>query len=88
MLALGVTVLNSFGRMVYAMVLPARGQAAAATMAIYFAAGQVAGPVITGALADLFGGLFAGLMVSGGVLFLGALIALNQRDVQAAAAPR
>ncbi len=62
--------------------------ATVATFTIYFAAGQIAGPVMTGALADLFGGLFAGLVVSGGVLFLGALIALTQRDVQTTAAHR
>ena len=51
-----------------------------ATFTIYFAAGQIAGPVMTGALADLFGGLGTGLALSVGVLALGSVIALAQRD--------
>ena len=53
---------------------------AVATFTIYFAAGQIAGPVMTGALADLFGGLGTGLALSVGVLALGSVIALVQRD--------
>jgi MFS family permease len=53
---------------------------AVATFTIYFAAGQIAGPVMTGALADLFGGLGTGLALSVGVLALGSVIALAQRD--------
>ena len=52
-----------------------------ATFTIFFAAGQIAGPVMTGALADAFGGLGIGLAVSVGVLALGAMIALTQHDV-------
>jgi MFS family permease len=58
---------------------PAWGSAVA-TFTIYFAAGQIAGPVMTGALADLFGGLGTGLALSVGVLALGSVIALAQRD--------
>jgi MFS family permease len=58
---------------------PAWGSAVA-TFTIYFAAGQIAGPVMTGALADLFGGLGTGLALSVGVLAVGSVIALAQRD--------
>jgi len=58
---------------------PAWG-AAVATFTIYFAIGQILGPVATGWLADTFGGLLTGLALSVGVLMLGALIALAQRD--------
>ena len=58
---------------------PAWG-AALATFTIYFAIGQILGPVATGWLADTFGGLLTGLALSVGVLMLGALIALAQRD--------
>ena len=58
---------------------PAWGSAVA-TFTIYFAAGQIAGPVMTGALADAFGGLGTGLALSVGVLAVGSVIALAQRD--------
>ena len=57
--------------------------AAVATFTIVFAAGQIAGPMATGLLADLYGGLRTGLALSVGVLALGALVALAQRDVVA-----
>lgn len=59
---------------------PAWG-AAVATFTVVFAAGQIVGPVATGALADVFGSLRVGLGLSVGVLGLGALIALAQRDM-------
>ncbi|UBV42480.1 YbfB/YjiJ family MFS transporter [Deinococcus taeanensis] len=55
----------------------ARGIAA---FTVVFAAGQVAGPLLTGLLADRAGGLRLGLGVSAAVLLLGALLALGQRD--------
>ena len=55
--------------------------AAVASFTIIFAVGQIAGPVLTGWLADRYGGLRVGLAASVGVLVLGALIALMQRDV-------
>lgn len=61
---------------------PAWG-AAVATFTVVFAAGQIVGPVATGALADVFGSLRVGLGLSVGVLGLGALIALTQRDIVA-----
>ncbi len=61
---------------------PAWG-AAVATFTMVFAAGQIVGPVATGALADVFGSLRVGLGLSVGVLALGALIALTQRDIVA-----
>ena len=61
---------------------PAWG-AAVATFTVVFAAGQIVGPVATGALADVFGSLRVGLGLSVGVLALGALIALTQRDIVA-----
>ena len=59
---------------------PAWG-AAIAVFTIVFALGQIAGPVATGWLADVFGSLRVGLAWSVGVLVLGALIALLQKDV-------
>lgn len=56
---------------------------AVATFTIVFAAGQILGPVLTGALADAFGSLRVGLAVSVAVLGFGAAIALLQRDVTA-----
>ena len=56
--------------------------AAVASFTIVFAIGQIAGPVLTGWLADAFGGLRVGLSCSVAVLALGALIALRQRDVK------
>ena len=46
---------------------------------IVFAAGQIVGPGLVGALADAFGGLRPGLAMSAGVLALGALLAARQR---------
>ena len=66
-----------------ALPLPAWG-AAVATFTIFFAIGQILGPVATGWLADTFGSLRIGLGLSVGVLFLGALVALAQRDEVAA----
>lgn len=53
----------------------ARGIAA---FTVIFAAGQVTGPLLTGALADSAGGLRLGLGVSAAVLLLGACLALAQ----------
>ena len=60
-----------------ALAKPAWG-GAVATFTIVFAAGQVLGPVLVGALADAFGSLRVGLAVSVGVLGLGAAVALLQ----------
>lgn len=53
----------------------ARGIAA---FTVLFAAGQVAGPLLTGLLADRAGGLRLGLGVSAVVLLLGAALAWGQ----------
>ena len=58
---------------------PAWGSAMA-TFTVAFAASQIAGPVATGWVADRFGSLRPGLIVSAGVLLLGVLLALAQRD--------
>ncbi|MBL8385756.1 MAG: YbfB/YjiJ family MFS transporter [Burkholderiales bacterium] len=55
--------------------------ATVAAFTIVFAAGQIAGPVATGFIADRFGGLAIGLGLSVAVLAVGALAALAQRDV-------
>jgi MFS family permease len=47
---------------------------------IVFSTGQILGPVLTGALSDATGSLFAGLMLSAGVLLIGAATALCQAD--------
>ena len=54
---------------------------AVATFTIVFSMGQIIGPVATGWLADLFGSLRVGLAPAVGVLAMGALIALMQKDV-------
>lgn len=55
--------------------------AAVATFTIVFSMGQIIGPVATGWLADMFGSLRVGLAPAVGVLAVGALIALMQRDI-------
>ncbi len=64
---------------------PAWGSAMA-TFTVMFAAGQMVGPVAIGWVADLTGSLGGGLMVSAGLLALGAVIALAQRDHRASPA--
>ena len=59
----------------------ARGIAA---FTVLFAAGQVAGPLLTGLLADRAGGLRLGLGVSAAVLLLGAALAWGQGRGRAA----
>ena len=53
---------------------------ALAAFTIAFAASQIIGPVLTGMVADRFGSLRPGLVGSALVLFLGAAIALAQKD--------
>ncbi|HEY5633888.1 MAG TPA: YbfB/YjiJ family MFS transporter [Burkholderiaceae bacterium] len=61
---------------------PAWGSAMA-TFTIVFAAGQIAGPTVTGWLADLYGSLRPGLALSVAVLVAGAAVALAQRERRA-----
>jgi MFS family permease len=65
---------------------PAWGSALA-FFTIAFAVSQIAGPVLTGWVADQVGSLRPGLAVSAAVLMLGAPIALAQRDLQHAGVP-
>jgi len=60
---------------------PAWGSAIA-TFTVVFAAGQIAGPVAIGWLADRSGSLQIGLAASAGLLAVGALLALAQRDLR------
>ena len=60
---------------------PAWGSAIA-TFTVVFAAGQIAGPVVIGWLADRSGSLQVGLAGSAGLLALGAVVALAQRDLR------
>lgn len=60
---------------------PAWGSAIA-TFTIVFAAGQIAGPVAIGWLADRSGSLQVGLAASAALLALGAVLALAQRDLR------
>ena len=53
---------------------------AVAGFTIAFSAGQILGPVLTGALSDATGSLFAGLMLSAGVMLVGAVAAWWQSD--------
>ena len=54
----------------------ARGISAFTTI---FAAGQIVGPTIVGWISDGAGGLRLGLMISAGMLLLGALFATRQK---------
>ena len=49
---------------------------------ITFAVGQVVGPTLTGWISDHFGGLAIGLLLSGGILLLGAIAAFYQRPLK------
>ena len=60
---------------------PAWGSAIA-TFTVVFAAGQIAGPVAIGWLADTSGSLQVGLAASAALLALGAVLALAQRDLR------
>jgi MFS family permease len=60
---------------------PAWGSAIA-TFTVVFAAGQIAGPVAIGWLADRSGSLQVGLAASAALLALGAVLALAQRDLR------
>jgi MFS family permease len=51
-----------------------------AGLTITFSTGQILGPILTGALSDATGSLFAGLMLSAGVLLTAAAAALRQTD--------
>ncbi|MBP8296759.1 MAG: YbfB/YjiJ family MFS transporter [Burkholderiales bacterium] len=53
---------------------------AVAGFTIAFSTGQILGPVLTGALSDATGSLFAGLMLSAAVLLIGAIATLWQTD--------
>lgn len=66
---------------------PAAWPAGISAFTIVFAAGQIVGPSLVGALADGPGGLRAGLAVSAGVLLVGAVVALRQRGLADARAP-
>ena len=48
---------------------------------VVFAIGQVVGPLLTGWLADVFGGLGTGLAASAAILMLGGAIGFAQRSL-------
>ena len=52
-----------------------------ALVTIIFSVGQTLGPLVSGYLADLSSSLTSGFVLSASVLFLGALIALLQKEV-------
>jgi len=59
-----------------------------ASFTVVFAAGQIVGPSLVGWVADsVGGGLRSGLLVSGAVLALAALVATRQRPVAVAQRP-
>ncbi len=60
---------------------PAQWAAGISAFTIVFAFGQIVGPTVVGAIADGPGGLARGLWLSGGALWLGALIAARQRPL-------
>lgn len=62
--------------------LPAHAWGAGiAALTVVFAAGQVLGPIVSGAFSDVAGGLETGLTLSAGVLVVGILVSLFQRGV-------
>jgi predicted MFS family arabinose efflux permease len=61
---------------------PAAWGKAVAGFTLVFAAGQIVGPVLTGALSDTTGSLFAGLALSVVILAVAALVAIAQKDVR------
>jgi predicted MFS family arabinose efflux permease len=61
---------------------PAVWGKAVAGFTLIFAAGQIVGPVLTGALSDATGSLFAGLALSVAILAVAALVALAQKDIR------
>lgn len=58
---------------------PAQWALGISAFTIVFAAGQIVGPTVVGAIADGPGGLARGLVFSAGALWLGALLAWRQR---------
>ena len=60
---------------------PAQWAAGISAFTIVFALGQIVGPTVVGAIADGPGGLARGLWLSGGALWLGALVAVRQRPL-------
>lgn len=60
---------------------PAQWAAGISAFTIVFAVGQIVGPTVVGAIADGPGGLARGLWLSGGALWLGALVAARQRPL-------
>ena len=60
---------------------PAQWAAGISAFTIVFAFGQIVGPTVVGAIADGPGGLARGLWLSGGALWLGALLAVRQRPL-------
>lgn len=58
---------------------PAAWASGVGAMTVAFSLGQVVGPVVTGAVTDLFGGLDAGLAVGAALLAASGVLALLQR---------
>lgn len=59
---------------------PHHWAASIAALTTVFAVGQCLGPILAGVLADRPGGLGFGLGLSAGILVMGAVVALRQRD--------
>ena len=59
---------------------PAAWTGGIAALTVVFAIGQCIGPLLSGVLADRSGGVRLGLALSAGLLLLGALVALGQRE--------
>lgn len=54
---------------------PAAWNAGIGLFTVFFSVGQILGPLLSGALADAFGGLTEGFLISAGFLLLGAALA-------------
>ena len=65
----------------------AQWPAGIAAFTVIFAAGQIVGPSLTGAIADGPGGLLRGLAWSAAALALGALLAAQQKPLRQAVSP-
>jgi len=71
---------TAFARLNYP---PAAWPSAIAIITVLFSAGQILGPLVTGAITDITGSLSSALIVSVGALLLGAIIGACQRPLSA-----
>lgn len=76
-----LSVVASTTALVRQQLAPVHWAAGISAFTIVFAAGQIIGPTIVGAIADGAGGLARGLVFSAAALWLGALVAARQKPL-------